>query len=206
MITKSSKLMVLMLALTGSLLVSPTLTLQPAVAKADASAIQVTEEQIDHKPFQVTHVLVKTRPDQVWQVLTDYNSAPAIFPTLKKCRVLSDKGQTKVIHYQIKPTGSITSFEYDLEMKETPQKSLEWRRVGGDFKDVEGYWKLEPVDCGRSTMVTYATYCNGGVFLPQALIKRQSRIDLPQVMTALKVHAETTTQIAATRAPRSPNN
>ena len=206
MITKSSKLMALMLALAGSMCVSPMLTVQPVLAKADLSQVQVTEEQIDHKPYQVTRVLVKTRPEQVWQVLTDYNSAPSIFPTLKKCHVVSDKGQTKVIHYQIRPSGSFTSFEYDLEMKETPHKMVEWHRIAGDFKAVDGYWKLEPVDCGRSTVVTYATYCNGGMFLPQALIRRQSRIDLPQVMSALKAHAETTTQIAATRAPRTPNN
>jgi ribosome-associated toxin RatA of RatAB toxin-antitoxin module len=170
---------------------------QPASAKADHGAdVSVAEEHVNHKPYQVVRTTVKAKPEQVWQVLTDYTSAPKIFPTLRKCHVLSESGNTKRVHYQIHPTGSISKFQYELELRETPHKSIEWRRLSGDFKEVDGYWRLEPADGGRSTVVTYASHVNGGMFLPQALIKRQVRIDLPQVMTALKSHAETTTQIA----------
>jgi ribosome-associated toxin RatA of RatAB toxin-antitoxin module len=165
-------------------------------AKDHQSEIVVAEEQINNKPYQVTRMLIKSSPQQVWQVLTDYNSASKIFPTLKKCHVVSDLGSSKRVHYQIHPSGIMTCFEYDLEMRETPHKLIEWRRLSGDFKAIEGYWKLEPADGGRSTHVTYASHVNGGFLLPQALIKRQTRMDFPEVMTALRTTAENTTQIA----------
>jgi len=168
-------------------------------AKCDSvhQPVVVAEEQINSKAYSVTRMLIKSRPEQVWQILTDYMNAPRIFPTLKKVQVLSDAGCTKRVHYQIHPSGLMTSFEYDLEMRETPHKMIEWKRVSGDFKDLQGFWKLEPVEGGHATIVTYASHVNGGFLMPQALIRRQSRIDFPAVMIALKSTAENTTQIAA---------
>jgi ribosome-associated toxin RatA of RatAB toxin-antitoxin module len=158
--------------------------------------VVIAEEHINNKSYQVTRMTIKARPEQVWQVLTDYSSAPKIFPTLKRCRVINDNGATKRIHYQIHPSGIMTCFEYDLEVHETPHKMIEWRKLSGDFKEVTGFWKLEPAEGGRATAVTYASHVNGGLFIPQGLIKRQTRIDFPQVMAALKHNAENTTQVA----------
>ena len=166
-------------------------------AKPDSSNIVVSEERIGDQPYQVSRVLVKARPEQVWQVLTDYRGASNIFSTVKRCEVLVDKGPVKIIRFQIHPTGLLASFEYNLELHEQTNKMIEWHRVSGDFKAVEGFWKLEPADCGRSTLVTYATYVNGGFLMPQAFVRHQSRIDLPQAMAALKHQSETTMHIAS---------
>jgi Polyketide cyclase / dehydrase and lipid transport len=74
---------------------------------------------------------------------------------------------------------------------------MEWHRISGDFKEVDGFWKLEPTELGRCTMVTYASHVNGGFFMPQLLIKRQLRNDMPTALTALKNKAEGPTQIAS---------
>jgi ribosome-associated toxin RatA of RatAB toxin-antitoxin module len=189
-------IMVLMLACSFSSFV-PALPVQAAAAEHEKS-VAIVEEQIDRKSYIVAKMLVKAKPDQVWQILTDFGSATRVFPTLKQCQVLADKGSSKLIHYQVKPTGVLTSFQYDLEVQEHGRTKMEWHRVDGDFKEVNGFWKLEPADCGHSTVVTYASYVNGGMFMPQALIKRQSRIDVPPMMVALKSHAESL-QIASHR-------
>lgn len=170
---------------------------QPILARPEQNNIAVFDEQIGDRPYQVTRVLIKARPEQVWQIITDYSGAPNIFASLKKCQVVLDKGSTKIVHYCLRPSGVLATFEYDLELKEQPNKLLEWRRVAGDFKALQGYWKLDAAECGRSTIVTYASYVNGGFLMPQALIRRQSRIDLPAVMAALKDRSERTMNIAS---------
>ncbi|HEY9789311.1 MAG TPA: SRPBCC family protein [Candidatus Obscuribacterales bacterium] len=196
MIHQKRSLLALSLAFALNFLPGASL-LQSACARPEASNATVLDEQIGDRPYQVIKVLVKARPEQVWQVITDYSGAPHIFANLKKCQVLLDKGATKIVHYSLRPSGLIATFEYDLEVKELPNRFIEWHRVGGDFKAVDGYWKLEPADCGRSTMVTYANHVNGGLFMPQALIRRQSHIDLPGVMTALKSQSERTMNLAS---------
>lgn len=63
--------------------------------------------------------------------------------------------------------------------------------MSGAFKEVDGYWKLEPIEGGHSTLVTYSAYVNGGFFMPQPLVKRQCKIDMPQIMSTLRSEAET---------------
>lgn len=172
-------------------------TAQNACAKSDTSSITVADEQIADKQYQISKVIIKARPEQVWNILTDYTQAPSIFSTLKKCHIVADKGGTKIVHHVLRPTGLMNTFEYDIEVKEQPHKMVEWHRVSGDFKAVDGFWRLDPVECGRATLVTYASYVNGGLFMPQALIKRQARIDVPQVMASLRDHAERTMNIAS---------
>jgi uncharacterized membrane protein len=190
------KFLALALALAANISLISSAGIQPAEAKLDVSGIQVCEESLDKKPYQTSKILVKARPEQVWQVLTDYSGAPQVFTTLRKVQVVLDKGCTKIIHYEMKPTGVMATFQYDLEIREQPHRYVEWHRVGGDFKEVDGFWKLEPVEGGRSTVVTYGSHVNGGFLMPQPFIKRQARIDLPRALAALKEHAETTMRIA----------
>src|SRR5262245_30579597 len=105
-----------------------------AISKTEHNGATVVEERIDNKPYQVAHVIVKARPEQVWQIITDFRNATNIFPTVKQCQIVADKGTTKIVHYQMKPTGCLATFQYDLEMKEIPHRMLSWRRLGGDFK------------------------------------------------------------------------
>lgn len=178
----------------------PVVVAQPCEARQKSEGPHTVIEEIHNgKTFCVSHALIKAKPDEVWHVLTDYNNAHRTFPMMKKCQVIEDHGCTKLMKHVVAPSGLIGTYEYVIELKETDKKSLEWKRVSGSFKEVDGWWRLEPVDGGRHTRVTYATYVNGGMFMPQGMIKRQFRTDMPQVMALLTKHAEGGTQIASRR-------
>ncbi len=157
----------------------------------------LSEETINGKCYVVSQVLVNAKPEQVWQVLTDYRHASQIFPLLKKCEVIQDHGSTKITKHEIAPSGIPDTFEYILEVRETAPKSMEWKRISGDFKEVDGSWKLEPANLGKCTLVTYASHVTGGFLMPQMIIKRQARIDMPSTLLALKKHTEGAVQIAS---------
>lgn len=178
---------------------SPAVNAGDKVAMTSPAAISVVEEKIGERTYQVSRVLVKAKPEHVWQILADYDNAQFIFPCLKKCKVVKDRGRSKLVEHEICPKGIPGSFDYILEIKEVVNKRQDWHRVSGDFSEVEGFWKLDATEDGTSTLVTYASYVNGGLFIPQPLIKRQVRIDIPAVMNALKTHAETSGQIASRR-------
>jgi len=166
-------------------------------ADIGAEKPKVTDETIDGKPYCVSRLIVKARPDRVWQVLTDYRHAINVFPLLKKCEVTQDHGATKIVRHEIAPSGIPDTYEYLLEIRETAPKLVEWHRLSGDFKNVDGFWKLEPVNVGAYTQVTYASHVTGGFFEPQILIRRQSHIDMPGTILALKKRSESAVQIAS---------
>lgn len=170
----------------------------PVVAKGElhnlSAPSEIIETKIENKIFQTSKILIKTRPEVVWKILTDYNNADAIFNNLKDCGLVEDKGHKKVVRHEVQPTGLPGRFKYTLEITETPNHMLEWHRVRGDFREVDGYWKLEPADGGKHTLATYSAYINGGLFLPPPLVKRQIRVDMPIVLATLKKEAENRVQ------------
>jgi ribosome-associated toxin RatA of RatAB toxin-antitoxin module len=178
-----------------SMLLLPAAVPQYAAAKGESPNIEsptLADENIDGKNFTVSRVVVHAKPEHVWHILTDYNNAPRVFPQLKKCELVQDKGTTKVLKHQVNPSGlpACSTYTYTVEVKETFARSLEWHRVSGDFKAVDGFWRLEPLNSGHDTLVTYSSYVNGGFFIPQMLIKRQCRVDMPMVLTNLKSESE----------------
>lgn len=178
--------------LCATLFLQPLAVSAPAVARSvDAGPQKVTEEVINGKSFCVIKESIKARPEAVWQILTDYANATKVFPQLKKCHVVADHGSTKVLRHTVAPSGALGTYEYTIELKESAPKALEWHRMSGAFKEVDGYWKLEPIEGGHSTLVTYSAYVNGGFFMPQPLVKRQCKIDMPQIMSTLRSEAET---------------
>ncbi len=182
-----------------ALLVQPIMLPKPAVAKETmeaASPPPVSEEVINGKTFCTTKIVVHAKPERVFRILTDYQNASRVFPQLKQCKVLEDHGASKVVYHEVAPSGVPGTYEYNLEIKEVAPKSLEWHRISGDFKAVDGFWKLEPLEGGSFTLVTYSSYVNGGMFIPQILIKHQFKVDMPNVMTHLKNESEGSIQIA----------
>lgn len=186
-----SKLSLASALVVGVFLATPGVSAKQELASASkGQQYTIGEQQIGKKSYVVSSMMVNARPEVCYKVCTDYKNAATTFPTLKKCLVLQDNGASKVIKYVTHPTGSFTDYSYTLEVKESPTQMVQWTRVSGDFKAIDGYWKLEPAQGGNKTIVTYATFVDGGIFMPQILIKRQFRIDLPPCMTALKTKCE----------------
>lgn len=190
-LNKAARGLLLAQLLSGSIFLQSTMLNTAAFGKCAKEGFgQVTEEVVAGKSYSVSREVVKARPEQVWQILTDFPNAHKVFPQVKKCEMVEDRGMSKVVKHTITPSGCPGSFTYVLELKETPNRAMEWHRISGDFKEVDGSWRLEPIDGGHNTLVTYSSHVTGGLFMPGALIRRQARIDMPQVMVSLRNQVE----------------
>jgi ribosome-associated toxin RatA of RatAB toxin-antitoxin module len=191
-------------ALAVSQLLAVAVTLLPAVVPQQVDAKQVahkqlleapalSEESINGNSFTVSKIVVHAPAERVWSILTDYENAPKVFPQLRKSEIVQSKGNIKVLKHQVQPTGfgGVQTYQYVVEVTEHAPRSMEWHRISGDFKAVDGFWKLEPLNDGRDTNVTYSSFVNGGFFIPQVLIKKQFRVEMPVVMSNLKNESET---------------
>jgi len=150
----------------------------------------VYEAMIGGEKYSVTKMVMHAPVDKIWRVLTDYANAPKVFPQMKKCQVIKDDGAVKIVKEVVAPSGPLGTFSYVLKLSEKAPHTLEWSRVSGSFKEVRGFWKLEALADGK-TLVTYASFVDGGFFLPQPFIRRQARIDMPNIMSCLKCKVET---------------
>lgn len=173
---------------------------QPAVAASPQTATvesySACEEQIGPRIYQVSRVVIDAAPNQVQDVITDYEHTDKVFDNVSKCKVVKESGDLKHVAFTVKTLGSLMTCDYVLEIKSTPGR-IEWKRVSGAFKANEGFWKFEPTNGGRSTLVTYAKYVDGGLLAPKFIVNREIRNSMPVIMANLKSTAEHDNAVAA---------
>ena len=157
---------------------------------------QVSRAVINGQEYSVCTMVVHSSPDKIWNIIADYDNLHKVFKQMKKATVLEDKGKVKMVQHVVAPSGPVGTYTYVVKVTESAPHRMEWKRVSGAFKDVQGFWKLEPLDGGRTTRVTYASHVDGGFLIPSALVKRQCRIDMPIVVSNLANRAENQIQIA----------
>lgn len=188
------------LCLAAALSVSFAVNVNPCDARGymqnKTPAPKVTRAVINGKEYSVIKQIVHTSPDNIWNIITDYRNLSRVFKQMKKATVVKNNGSTKLVKYTVAPSGPVGVYSYTVKVKESAPRKMEWKRVSGAFKDVRGFWKLEPLDGGKTTRITYASHVDGGFLLPSPIIRRQCRIDMPIVVSTLKRKAENGMKIA----------
>jgi uncharacterized membrane protein len=161
---------------------SSRLAVSAAAAPRVHDKLTVTEQQIGGKNFHIGKLAVDAPKEQIWGILTDYDAATCHFSYLKKCTRLKEKtGQGgQLISFTAKTGVGPITIDYTLEVKETESAGLiEWRRHSGAFKANEGYWKLESVDDGKRTLITYAKHVEAGFPLPNSMVNKAVKDSMP---------------------------
>ena len=168
-------------------MVKSSIIISPEILKGDISQ---SEENRNNKIFQVAKIVIKASPEKVFKTFTDYDQAPKIFSYLKKSKIMTVDGPRKTICCEADLAGGLFKFEYVLEFIEHAPTLVEWHRLSGAFKINEGYWKFEPIDNGKATLVTYSKYIDGGFLFPQFLVKKELRSNMPVILNELKRSVE----------------
>jgi uncharacterized membrane protein len=156
----------------------------------------LTRTTSGQKTFEVAQIMINASADRIYKILTDYQNAGMLFPGLKSCQILENRGSTKCVAYKVSPSNSLGTYQYQLEITETRNRLIEWHRVKGDLRAIDGSWKLEPASHKDRTVVTYSSSIQVGFFMPQALVNRQIRSGMADILYALKAKAEGTDVIA----------
>jgi len=148
--------------------------------------VMVSEKKEGAETYVVASALFHQSADDIWKVLTDYKEAPKIFANLAKSEVLESNDNVVKLHQIVKPGFFPFTFEYVVNMTESPQKSIEWRQISGSFAAYEGAWMLEqaPKD-EAATRVTYKVYLDANKFIPQWLLRRSLKGYLPEVFESV---------------------
>ncbi len=172
---------------------TPIVAMNPQTLPKFNECLTIKEEEIGGKKFHIGTLAVNAPKEQVWNLLTDYESAPGNFSYLKKCSRVSPKvkGEPELVSFTAKTGVGPITVDYVLEIKETPNAGLiEWHRHSGAFRENEGYWKLESVDEGRKTLITYAKHLDAGFPLPPCMVNKAVKESMPVIFRDLNSSLE----------------
>ncbi|MBP7861828.1 SRPBCC family protein [bacterium] len=192
MISSGSKVWILAaLAITTILLAPMSLQSEEIDSMSLINQVQpLNEIRVGKKLFTTSDIIINASPSQVWEVLTDYDRATEIFSNLTKSKIISISGSVKKVAFTVVTEGKLLHFSYVLAITEKRPEIIEWKRASGDFKENEGYWKLTPLNNGKSTLMKYAKHIDGGLFFPQFLVRKSVRSSIPVIFAELKNASE----------------
>ncbi|MBX9693141.1 MAG: SRPBCC family protein [Cyanobacteria bacterium] len=156
------------------------------VENLSRGCISQSRETMSGKNFHVARATVNATPDQVWSVLTDYDHATTTVPHLKDIKILSTEKNHKRIWFSVASLGGLYKLDYTLKITESKPHRLEWRRESGAFKTNEGFWRLQPIQNGTKTLVTYAKYVDGGILIPQVFVDGQLKKTMPEIIQSIR--------------------
>ncbi|HYL02939.1 MAG TPA: SRPBCC family protein [Steroidobacteraceae bacterium] len=133
-------------------------------------------------------VRIEAPAEAIWKVMTDCRQAPAYVPGLKRCRVINGAadGRWEDIEQEVRYSWFLPTVRYVFRAEYDPPYRIDFRRVSGDLKEEEGTWRLIEAPDRSATVVEYDMYIDPGFWIPQALVVRSLRRDLPAALTGLR--------------------
>jgi ribosome-associated toxin RatA of RatAB toxin-antitoxin module len=172
-------------------------TSEPAVqARLAAGEVVVSaprEVDASHPRGEVrAAVVIKADADAVWRVMTDCAQALKFVPGLRKCRVVqaAPDGTWADIEQEVRYSWLLPTVHYVFRAQYDRPHRIDFHRISGDLKEQRGTWVLTAAPATGATLVEYEVYLEPGFWVPQFLVTRSLRKDLPAALTGLREHVQ----------------
>ena len=133
-------------------------------------------------------VRIPAAPDEIWRIVTDCQEALSFVPGLRRCRRLDGAadGSWQDVEHEMRYSWLLPTVRYVFRADYDRPHRIDFHRISGNLKQEEGTWLFTPTADGAATVVEYEVYVDPGFWIPQALVARSLRRDIPAVLTGLR--------------------
>jgi ribosome-associated toxin RatA of RatAB toxin-antitoxin module len=134
---------------------------------------------------------IAASPAVVFRVILDCDRAARMSPGVKSCRVLSrEPDGTEIREHTVKWSFFLPTLRSTSRVTLEPDRLIRFTCIGGDIRACDGSWRLEPLDGGQRTRVTYDMWATAPFAVPAGMISGMMRRDVPQSLKALRRECE----------------
>ena len=139
-------------------------------------------------PSVEAKILISKSQDKVWSVVANPEKLMREEKKVKKVKVLSRAGNKQNVEFSVLMTRLLPPFNYILLQELSAPGLLRFHRISGSFKDIQGSWRLTPIENGSKTILTYTLKIDPGPFLPipRWMLLNAVKSDLPGMMMNVK--------------------
>ncbi|USQ98659.1 SRPBCC family protein [Caulobacter sp. RL271] len=130
-------------------------------------------------------------PAVVFKTILDCDRAARMSPGVKSCRVVSRASDgTEIREHAVKWSFLAPTMRSISRVTLQPDREIRFTCIGGDIRACEGFWRLEPLNGGQRTRVTYDLWATAPFAMPAGLISGMMRRNVPQSLKALRRECE----------------
>ena len=120
--------------------------------------------------------------------MLDCERARRFFAGLEVCRVLQESPDKSwdIREHQVRWLWFLPMVRSVFRSDYVPVREINFRRVEGDLKQLEGQWRLEPIKNGTSTRLHYTARVDPGFPVPNSVVRASLESDIPKTLKALR--------------------
>jgi len=161
----------------------------PAFAAEPAPTVTVTSE--GGAGFIKAVEDINAPRQTVWDIMVDCARVPKLMASVKYCRVLQhDPAGRWDIREQVTQATILPGARVVMRSDYDAPHTVEFHRTDGDFRILEGEWRLEPIDGGTRTRLFYQTRVSSPVPAPAFIVRAMLRTDLTASLENLRIASE----------------
>jgi hypothetical protein len=126
--------------------------------------------------------------EQVYGWMTDCPKALTFVPRMTGCTILEtgpEKGSALIAH-EIDYSWFLPRMHYVFRARNTFPSQVDFQEVSGDLAINRGSWRLSALPGADHTLLVYEVRIKPRLYVPQWLVRRSLRKDLPELLTALR--------------------
>lgn len=163
------------------------LALAPVSFPSDPAEVtlEFTQTQASGGAARVSLVMFAP-PEDIWAVLVSCPRSFEYVDGMRECEVLEGGLERQRVRQSVKKHWMLPQLDYEIEFLRQPYSSIEFRRVEGDLRQLEGRWSFEAIDGGRATRVIHEIRVQPAFPVPRWLVRRSLAGDLPHMMRCLR--------------------
>ncbi|WP_454718402.1 SRPBCC family protein [Caulobacter segnis] len=130
-------------------------------------------------------------PAVVFRIILDCDRAARMSPGVKSCRVVSRAPDgTEIREHTVRWSFFLPTMRSTSRVTLIPDREIHFTCIGGDIRACDGSWRLEPLDGGTRTRVTYDMWASSPFPAPAGMISAMMRKDVPSSLKALRRECE----------------
>ncbi len=154
-----------------------------------AGDVLVDVKAVSTSSFVVTAIIdVPARRGIVWRVMTNCERSPDYVPYLRSCRVLKTSANRREDIRELIGEWGVVPLDIRSVVRsgyEKP-KRIRFEKVAGDFAELSGEWRLDPVYRNNATRVTYHAKLAVPILMTTFYTRSAVEADIAKVLNALR--------------------
>jgi len=171
------------LVLTGLILFAAA----PALAGEPPPTVSVKADGDGAGGMVDASVIIAAPPEAVWAVMTNCSRLAVLMTNVDHCRVMQrDPAGHWDVREQVTKASLLPAARTVLRSDYDEPRLVRFHRIDGDFKVLEGSWRLTPLDGGAHTRVDYVSRMSSPIAAPGMVVRMVMRGAMAKTLTNLR--------------------
>jgi ribosome-associated toxin RatA of RatAB toxin-antitoxin module len=189
--------MIWVLGVSAAFAAEPSLALASGVSSDEITTLKQGQvvvgpvTKVNNMPTVSAKIHIPEPPDKVWKTVSDPSKLMSREEKVKQMKLVSSQGNVKDVEFTVLMSRLLPAFTYTLRHQVSGNNTLNFHRLTGSFKDIQGSWKVVPADGGKSSVLIYNLSIDPGPLVPQNILLPAVKSDLPRMMRNVKAAIQT---------------